>query len=118
MSFILVCCIHSYLVGPSRGHWIQLLQVTTSIMRLKKLYPIMRQKSGLYTKSDREGVMPQRIAGLVKKIWSILLSSCEPISLSMGFGLFDLFLTSSAGRFFRGMPCTLQVLLSESVGYE
>ena len=39
----------------------------------------------------------------------MLWTSCEPISLGMGFDLFDLLLTFGASGAFRGMACTLQV---------
>ena len=52
MSFILVYCIYTYLVVPSKGPFILLLQVTTSSMRLRGLCPRRRQEVGLFTKSD------------------------------------------------------------------
>ena len=63
MSLILDFFIYSYLVGPNRGAPILLFQVTTRVMRLKRLCTIKRQDSGLFTKSDGEGITPQRIAG-------------------------------------------------------
>ena len=51
-----------YLVGPSRGPQILLLQVKNS-MRLKGLCPTRRQEAGYCTKSDGEGMMPWKIVG-------------------------------------------------------
>ena len=45
----------------------------------------------------------------------MLQTSCEPISLGMGFDLFDLLLTSGASGTSKGMPCALQAPLYEKV---
>ena len=51
-----VCCNYTYLVGPSRGPQILLLQQITRSMRSRKLLPIRRQEAGWSTKSNRERV--------------------------------------------------------------
>ena len=88
-----VCCDQTYLVGPSRGTQILLLQETRSI-RLRWLCPTRRQEAGLYTNSYEENIMPWSIAGWGKNIWPMVPTYYEPINLSMGFDLFDLILTS------------------------
>ena len=63
VSLILVCCIYTYLVLLNRGPRILLLQVTICSMRLRGLFPVIKQEVGLFTKLDGEGNIPQRIAG-------------------------------------------------------
>ena len=47
----------------------------------------------------------------------MLLTSCRLISLGTGFDLFNLPLTSSDSRNYRGMPCTFQAPLYDSMCY-
>ena len=62
-AFYMSFCDHTYLVGPSRGPLILLLQEITRSMRLRGLISTSRQEVEWCTKSDGEGKMPQRIAG-------------------------------------------------------
>ena len=110
-----ICFDHTYLVASSRSPQILLLQETTRSMRSRGLCPTRRQEAGLYTKSDGEGIMPQRIAGWGKKIWLLLQTSYEPISLGIVFDSFDLLLTSGAYGTPGACPWTLQNPLSERV---
>ena len=48
MSFVLVFCIYTYMVGPNRGPQILLLLMTTRIMRLKRLFFIRKQGRIVY----------------------------------------------------------------------
>ena len=66
-----------------------------------------KQEKGQLIKSDREVRMPWRIAGLRKKNWSMLWTSCKPICLGMEIDLFTLILTSSVIGTSMEMPCTL-----------
>ena len=95
-SSMWVCWIYIYLVGPSRGPHILLLQVMIRSMGLRGLYPIRKKDLGLYTKSDQEGIMLRRTAVWGKKIWPMFQTSCEHIILGMGIDCFNLHLTSGA----------------------
>ena len=104
------CCVHTYLVRPNRGPRILLLQVTTRNMRLRGLYPTKRQKAGLCTNLNGDGIIPWRIAGWGKKIWPMLLNSYKFIKLGVVFDLFDLLLTSGKYGLLQAHPILFRPL--------